>query len=103
MEVLNLARDLFAQVKQRHLRCIVGGGITPKSVPFLETLGDDLDGFETRKIVFTDFAKARQNLEEGIKLALNYELCWYELKRQYYGEHQKEDDSKIKGLEVYRF
>ncbi len=60
-----------------------------------------VDGLETRKIVFADYAVARQNLEEGIKLALEYEKCWYELKQQYYGERSQEDVKKIKGIEKH--
>jgi hypothetical protein len=50
-----------------------------------------------RERIFADFTTASQNLAEGVELALNYELCWYELKQQYYGVRYNEDNSKIKG------
>jgi len=34
-EVLALARELFGKLKPRSIRCLVGGGITAKAVPFV--------------------------------------------------------------------
>ncbi|NLI92610.1 MAG: hypothetical protein GX434_10530 [Peptococcaceae bacterium] len=100
-EILKVARELFTKVKEQSLRCLVGGGVTPKSAPFMQQLEGLIDGFETRKIVFTDYSKAKYNMEEGIRLALQYELCWFELKQQYYGDRFHEDNGKIKGLTQY--
>ena len=65
---------------------MIGGGVTAKTVPFLNQLNGFVDGFETMKVVFGDYSKAAHNLEEGIRLALDYELKWYHLKQQYYSE-----------------
>ena len=54
-----------------------------------------MDGFETLKIVFGDYSKAKHNLDEGIQLALEYELKWYQLKQQYYEARSREDAKKI--------
>lgn len=97
-EMLTIARDIFEQAKQKSLICIVGGGITPKSIPFLTSLDDVLDGFETRKVVFANYSQAKLNMEAGIKLALQFEYHWYELKQNYYGTLYKEDASKMKGI-----
>ena len=97
-ELLAIARDLFQQAKQKSLICIVGGGITPKSIPFLTDLDDVLDGFETRKVVFSNYSQAKRDMEAGIKLALKFEYHWYEWKQNYYGMLYKEDGSKMKGI-----
>ena len=97
-EVLSLAKQLFTKLKQRAIRCLVGGGVTAKTVPFLKQLNGLVDGFETMKVVFGNYSKAQHNLEEGIRLALEYELKWYQLKRQYYEKKYQEDAKKIKLL-----
>lgn len=97
-EVLSIAKDLFTTVKQRKLRCLVGGAITAKSAPFLRELNGLIDGYETRKVVFGDYNKANLNIEEGIRLALTFEYHWYELKQRYYGAIYQEDAAKIKSL-----
>ena len=97
-EVLSLARELFTRLKTRSIKCLVGGGITAKTVPFLEALDGLVDGFETLKVVFGDFGKAKHNLAEGIQLALAYELKWYQLKQEYYQARFQEDVKKMDRL-----
>lgn len=97
-KVLSIAKSIFLKAKQKNLRCLVGGGITPKSVSFLRELQGLIDGFETRKVVFGNYNQAEVNMEEGIIHALTFEYLWYEWKQQYYGRLVKEDEAKIKGL-----
>ena len=97
-EILALTRELFTKLKQQSIRCLVGGGITGQTVPFLEELNGLVDGFETLKVVFGDYSKARHDLAAGIQLALEYELRWYRLKQQYYQERYQEDAKKIDRL-----
>jgi len=97
-QILALARELFTKLKQRSIRCLVGGGITAETVPFLQQLNGLVDGFETLKVVFGDYSLAKHNLAEGIRLALEYELKWYQLKQQYYEEKYQEDAKKLDRL-----
>jgi hypothetical protein len=97
-EILALARELFTKLKQRSIRCLVGGGITAKAVPFLQQLNGLVDGFETLKVVFGNYSQAKHNLAEGIRLALEYELKWYQLKQQYYQARFQEDAKKMDHL-----
>ena len=90
-ELLALARELFAKLKQRSIRCLVGGGITAATVPFFEQLEGLVDGFETLKVVFGDYSRAQHDLAGGIRLALEYELKWYQLKQLYYEEKFQEN------------
>lgn len=97
-EVLTLTRDLFTKARQRGLTCIVGGGMSVKSIPFLQGLKGLVTGFETRKVVFADYGKAEATMAEGIPLALKWEYHWYEWKQQYYGKILREDEGKMKGI-----
>ena len=97
-EVLALAQELFTKLKQRSIRCLVGGGITAAAVPFFEQLDGLVDGFETMKVVFGDYSKAKHNLADGIQQALEYELKWYQLKQAYYQGRHQEDVKKIDRL-----
>jgi hypothetical protein len=97
-EVLNLTQDLFSKARPRGLTCIVGGGMTVKSIPFLSTLKGLLTGFETRKVVFSDYDRTEATIADGIPLALKFEYHWYEWKQQYYGRICREDEAKMKSL-----
>lgn len=96
--VLEIARTLFVKAKERSLACLVGGGVTAESIPFFQGLKGLLDGFETRKVVFSCAGDDVGFLSEGILLALEFEYRWYELKQQYYGKIYNEDAGKMKNL-----
>jgi hypothetical protein len=97
-EVFEIAKELFTKVRKTSVKCLIGGGITTKSVNFLKNLGDLIDGFETRKVVFGDYKNAKGDVTEGIRLALEFEIGWYKLKQEYYSKRAKEDAGKIKDL-----
>lgn len=97
-QVLAMTRDLFSKAGQRSLTCIVGGGMSLKSIPFLRELQGLVTGFETRKVVFADYARAEPKMAEGIPLALKFEYLWYEWKQQYYGKICNEDAAKMKSM-----
>jgi 4-hydroxy-2-oxoheptanedioate aldolase len=97
-EVLSVAKDLFSKARRKSLMCIVGGGMSVKSIPFLKELKGLLTGFETKKVVFADYGRAEANMEEGIPLALKFEYHWYEWKQRYYGTICNEDVAKMKSL-----
>lgn len=97
-EVLKVAQTLFSKLKQRRIRSLVGGGVSPKTAAFLKQLNGLADGFETLKVVFGNYGKAAHDLEAGIRLALEYELKWYRLKQRYYEERYREDAKKIDKL-----
>ncbi len=97
-QVLDIAKSLFATAKRHSLLCLVGGGVTTASVPFLQQLNGVLDGFETRKVVFAGTGEAGGLTEAGILRALQFEYHWYELKQHYYGRLCNEDTGKMKTL-----
>jgi 4-hydroxy-2-oxoheptanedioate aldolase len=97
--MLEAAREVFGKAKEQSLRCIVGGGISEKTIPFLSQLGELVDGFETRKVVFADAAQEPGKMREAILLALHFELLWYRLRQQIYLPLYEEDLDKMKKIE----
>lgn len=55
---------------------VIGGGVSPMSVDFFNGLGNDLDKYETRKIVFDSQSLRTGRAEEGILKALKFEQLW---------------------------
>jgi 4-hydroxy-2-oxoheptanedioate aldolase len=99
-EMLQIAKSVFQKAKEKSLHCIVGGGITEKTVPFLEELGGLADGFETRKVVFLNQERESGKRREAIRLALRFEYLWYQLRQQMYLRLYQEDSDKMKKIEM---
>ncbi|ADO83864.1 aldolase/citrate lyase family protein [Ilyobacter polytropus] len=99
-EVLSIVKELFEKTKKYGVRCMLGGGISPESMDFFDGLGNLLDGFETRKVVFKDAEKPKKDLKKCLDLALEAELNWYELKKNYYSQRFTEDDKKIQEMKL---
>lgn len=98
-EVLQAAREIFTKAKEKSVRGIVGGGISEKTIPFLEALEGLIVGFETRKVVFGRYVKEKEALRQAIRLALRFELLWYQLRQETYRKLFGEDEDKIKKIE----
>jgi hypothetical protein len=98
-EMLEAAREIFGPAKEKSLRCIVGGGITEKTIPFLCALDGLIDGYETRKVVVGNYQKEPERMREAIRLALGFELLWYQWRRETYLELAQEDAERMKKLE----
>ena len=94
-DVLQATRNVFVEAKKRALHCMIGGGISEKSIPFLDELGDLVDGFETRKVVFYNGVAPGKELGEAIHQALKFEYLWYLWRRDTYGRLSREDDGRI--------
>lgn len=97
-EVLSIVKELFEKTKKRGVKCMLGGGISAEALDFFEGLGDLLDGFETRKVVFEDAEKPKKDLKRCLDLALEAELNWYELKKNHYCGRYEEDNKKIEEM-----
>ncbi len=101
--LLDQAKSVFTQAKEKSIRCLVGGGITVKTVPFITQLDGLLDGFETRKVVFGDFCidyccRDQAELAQAILLALEFEYHWYLSRQEIYRPLLNEDAARIKKL-----
>lgn len=95
-EMLEATREIFGPAKEKSLYCIVGGGITEKTIPFLRTLDGLIDGYETRKVVVGNYRKEPERLRDAIRLALGFELLWYQWRHQIYLELAREDMERMK-------
>jgi hypothetical protein len=98
--MLETARAIFGKAKEKSLRCLVGGGITEKTIPFLVELDGLIDGYETRKVVVGHYRKEPERMKEAISLALRFELLWYRLRQQFYLDLAREDEGRMKKIEA---
>ena len=97
-DVLKATRNVFIEAKKKSLQCLIGGGITEKTIPFLADLGELVDGFETRKVVFYNGTAPGKELGEAIHRALKFEYLWYLWRQETYGRVAQEDDSRIEKM-----
>jgi 4-hydroxy-2-oxoheptanedioate aldolase len=99
-EVLDIARRVFRAAKTADLECAVGGGVAKEALPFMRELGDLLDRYETRKVIFGCPAALDADAEAGILKAVGFELMWLKNKRDFYGSIYQEDRTRIEMLEA---
>jgi hypothetical protein len=78
----------------------LGGGIAKEALPFMLELGDLLDRYETRKVIFECPAALDNDAEAGILKAVGFELMWLKNKRDFYGSIYAEDQTRIEMLEA---
>lgn len=82
------------------LELVVGGSVSSDAVDALRSFYDvRLDRFETRKVVFSGSAAAASWIDDGIAVAVEFELCWLRNKRDYYGAIADEDTARIVMME----
>ena len=93
--VFEATKNVFSEAKKKSLHCLIGGGISEKTIPFLNDLGDLVDGFETRKVVFYNGVPPGTDLGEAIHQALKFEYLWYLWRQDTYGRLSREDAGRI--------
>ena len=100
--VLQTAANLAEALERSGKLLLVGGGVSPDSIPFLtEVASVRLDRFETRKIVFNARAAlGAPNLEDLILKAVKFELAWLRSKREGAFQVSAEDENRIAMLEA---
>lgn len=98
-KILDISNKLAVQAKTKGLKVIVGGGVSVQSMPFFQAFPPgNLDGFETRKLIFS-CPGALKNPKEAFLKAIEFELLWLKNKKKYYGLIQAEDDARLKKIE----
>jgi len=99
--VFNIAQKVLSKAKQKGLECVIGGGVSPLSLPFFRGLSKgSLDYYETRKIIFKCPEALGETAEQGILKAVEFELMWLKNKRDFYGIIFNEDKNRIGMLEA---
>jgi hypothetical protein len=99
-QIFEVAKTLFTKAKQKSLECVVGGGVSAATLPFIRDLLPGLiDRFETRKVIFQCPGAAIDNGEKGILKAVGFELMWLKNKRDFYGMIFEEDRQRLEMLQ----
>lgn len=98
--ILEITRELFKKARKNNLECAVGGGVSALSLPFFRELGDLIDRYETRKVIFQCCDVLSERAAAGILKAVGFELMWLKNKRDYYGLIFEEDAQRIIMLEA---
>ena len=99
-EILDISRRVFQAARAKGLECAMGGGIAKEALPFMRQLGDLIDRYETRKVIFACPQALDENAEAGILKAVGFELMWLKNKRDFYGGIFEEDRTRIEMLEA---
>jgi hypothetical protein len=91
-----------AEICARHdLDLVVGGGVSPDSIDLLRKVRSiRLDRFETRKVIFDAAVLDGERTQEGLELAIEFELLWLKNKRDYYKTLAAEDETRIAMMEA---
>ena len=86
--------------QEKNLKFAMGGNVTKNSIEFIKALyGENLiHKYETRKVVF-EASFIEKNPEEGLELALKFELLWLKSKKRFYSKIKEEDEHRIADLE----
>lgn len=99
-EILEIARDVFTKAKAKNMECVIGGGVSKETVPFIQQLPAGLvDRYETRKVIFKCPEALSNGYDKGILKAVGFELLWLKNKRDYYQMIYEEDMHRIQMLE----
>lgn len=97
-DFVNTVADVCAT---RNLELVVGGGVSPDSVPLLSgARARRLDRFETRKVIFDGAVLESGDAAAGMELAIEFELLWLKNKRDYYQGIAAEDATRIAMMEA---
>ena len=97
-EIFNISSEIILKAKKQGLLCGIGGGVSVDSIPFFEKLSENLDFYETRKIIFDSEAVLGNNPEKGILKAIQFELMWLRNKQNCFSV-SNEDRARINMLE----
>lgn len=96
-EVFFPTEELIKKSKKTGLITNFGGNISINSIPFIRRIGDNIDRFETRKVVIEP-SDSDELLKKAIKGALEFELEYLKFKAKYYHMMSIEDQKRIERL-----
>lgn len=98
-EVTDAVCSVASLARNRDLKFVVGGAISPSAIGSLRTFsGILLSRFETRKVVFDGGTAQSQNVEKALLKAAQFELGWLLNKQKSYESIVSEDSKRIQML-----
>lgn len=96
-EITKYTREILEKARAKGIMAGMGGGISLEAIPVIEHLGDVIEKFETRKVVF-EYSKDL-NIKKGLELAAEFEILYLKNKAALYEKMAKDDIERIKMLE----
>ncbi len=96
-EITDYVRKILKKAKESNIMAGVGGGISPEAIHVLHSLGDVVDKFETRKVVFP--YASDMNMREALALAMEFEILYLKNKAEFYKKMAGEDCVRIQMME----
>ena len=93
--IFNITESVFKKAKCFGLGTAIGGGVSAYSLPFFSKLGNLIDRYETRKVIFDCPNGINNNAETGILKAVGFEILWLKNKKEHYNLISKEDDFRL--------
>jgi hypothetical protein len=100
-ETMDCVEKVAEVAAARNVELVVGGGVNPDSIAPLRRIRKiRLDRFETRKVIFDGGCLEGGDVEQGMELAINFELLWLKNKRDFYKAIAIEDETRIGMMEA---
>lgn len=96
-EIMRYTRSMLEKAKKRNIMAGMGGGISPEAIPVIKSLGDVLEKFETRKVVFG--YSDDLDIKSGLELAMEFEILYLKNKASLYEKMASDDLDRIKMME----
>ena len=96
-EIFNITKDILYQSSFYKVKSCIGGNLTSNSFKFIYELKDyNLYAFESRKVTFK-FSNtiSKKEFDNLIKLSLEFELAWLNLKSSMYFLRSNEENSRV--------
>ena len=98
-KVFNITKLFLEKAIAKGIVPGMGGGITQEAIPFIKKLGNLVEKFETRKVVFKN-PEALSNINEGLVKAMEFELLYLKNKYDFYNRMAQEDIARMKMMEA---
>lgn len=96
-KIMKYTRIMLEKARKHSIMAGMGGGISPEAIPVIKQLGDVLEKFETRKVVFGYTEDL--DIKKGLELAMEFEILYLKNKATLYEKMALDDVERIKMME----
>tara|TARA_Y100000739_G_C20588424_1_gene456577 strand:+ start:1058 stop:1861 length:804 start_codon:yes stop_codon:yes gene_type:complete len=99
--IFKITKDILNKASSSNVRCTIGGNLTSESFEFIHNLKSyKLYAFESRKATFKfSDSISKEEFDYLIKLSLEFELAWLNLKSSMYSLRSNEETARISLIE----